>query len=86
MSNQQNARVGIGCPSGKICYATEVKAEAAVQRHEADQGETMLENPPQWSSYRCTTCRTWHLTSGPRWPSWFGKRLGPRASKKSAPR
>jgi hypothetical protein len=34
------------CETGKICYPTEQQADAAVQRHEADQGETMLENPP----------------------------------------
>lgn len=64
------------CESGKICYSTE--AEAAVQRHEAEQGLSMLQNPPEWSSYRCPSCRTWHLTSGPRWPPGFGKRLGNR--------
>jgi hypothetical protein len=68
------------CSSGKISYRTEQEADAAVQRHEADQGETMLENPPRWSSYRCSSCSAWHVTSGPRWQSWFGKRLGPRTN------
>lgn len=65
---------------GKIVYLTEEEAKAAVQRHRDDQGFSMVETRPEWSSYRCPSCKAWHITSGPGWPSWFGKRLHPHPS------
>ena len=74
------AQETVTCPSGKITYATEAEAEAAVDSHKANQGFSMLppEERPDWSSYRCPMCERWHLTSGSKIPPWFGKRVRPR--------
>lgn len=69
------------CPSGKVPYQTEAAAEEALDRHRAAQGFSMLETRPDWQKYRCTSCPGWHLTSGPRYPPHFGKRLRSRTRR-----